>query len=381
MATLSPQKANELGADLGLIQEAVRSGVTSKRANAADNHWERWASFCLENNFDPYLRDVEDPVPLLQVFGQRYRDGRIAPSGRAVRSRTVEDAIRAVGQTFASVGSKDVRKDAHGGIDFRLKRQLRGYKKADAPPHRVKPIPVTLILHIIAMAFGAAGTVAKQAIADMIVIAFFFLLRPGEYTGTSSDDAPFRMCDVSLFLGSAALNVITAPLADIAAATSGSLTFTDQKNGTKGEIINHGRSGHPYCCPTEALKRRIIYLRQQGASAETPIATYYVGRRKHAVKSGDITDTLRGAATFLHATTGIAASDISARSLRAGGAMALLCGEIDANTIRLLGRWHSDAMMRYLHLQAQPVMRHFASTMFNHGTYSFNPNDLVPAAA
>jgi hypothetical protein len=43
--------------------------------------------------------------------------------------------------------------------------------------------------------------------------------------------------------------------------------------------------------------------------------------------------------------TGIRASEISARSLCAGVAMAILCGRIDLESILLMGRWHSDAMM------------------------------------
>jgi hypothetical protein len=58
--------------------------------------------------------------------------------------------------------------------------------------------------------------------------------------------------------------------------------------------------------------------------------------------------------------------------------MALLCGNIDHNTIRMLGQWHSDAMVRYLHLQAKLLMRKFTPTMFNHGSYSFLPMDTVP---
>ena len=56
---------------------------------------------------------------------------------------------------------------------------------------------------------------------------------------------------------------------------------------------------------------------------------------------------------------------MNARSLRAGGAMALLCGRVDADTIRLVGRWKSDAMFRYLHAQALPLVRHLAHTMLN----------------
>ena len=59
--------------------------------------------------------------------------------------------------------------------------------------------------------------------------------------------------------------------------------------------------------------------------------------------------------------------------------MALLCGKVDFNIIRMLGRWHSDAMMRYLHLQAQPVMKRFAVAMYNDGNYSFLPEETVPS--
>jgi hypothetical protein len=69
--------------------------------------------------------EVYDPVPILQIFGARYRDGRIAPSKKLVRAGSVDDALRAVGQTFARMGSKDIRKDSLGNIDFRLQRQLR----------------------------------------------------------------------------------------------------------------------------------------------------------------------------------------------------------------------------------------------------------------
>jgi hypothetical protein len=76
--------------------------------------------------------------------------------------------------------------------------------------------------------------------------------------------------------------------------------------------------------------------------------------------------------------TGIPTSDISARSLRAEGAMAMLVRSIDLNNIRMLGRWHSDAMMRYLHIQAQPIIGNYSSLMFNNGAYTFQPDKTVP---
>jgi hypothetical protein len=35
-------------------------------------------------------------------------------------------------------------------------------------------------------------------------------------------------------------------------------------------------------------------------------------------------------------------------------------------------------MMRYLHVQAQPILGNYATHMFNEGTYSFLPEETVP---
>eukprot|EP00428_Durinskia_dybowskii_P084963 CAMPEP_0170445950 /NCGR_PEP_ID=MMETSP0117_2-20130122/49341_1 /TAXON_ID=400756 /ORGANISM="Durinskia baltica, Strain CSIRO CS-38" /LENGTH=62 /DNA_ID=CAMNT_0010706873 /DNA_START=25 /DNA_END=209 /DNA_ORIENTATION=+ len=52
---------------------------------------------------------------------------------------------------------------------------------------------------------------SDMAIADMLCLAFFFLLRPGEYTGVASDTQPFFLRDVTLYLGTQRLHTMTAP--------------------------------------------------------------------------------------------------------------------------------------------------------------------------
>ena len=75
---------------------------------------------------------------------------------------------------------------------------------------------------------------------------------------------------------------------------------------------------------------------------------------------------------------GFCPSDVNACSLRAGGAMALLCGRMDADTIRLVGRWKSDAMFCYLHAQALLLVQHLAHTMLTHGAFSLLPGTDLP---
>jgi hypothetical protein len=59
--------------------------------------------------------------------------------------------------------------------------------------------------------------------------------------------------------------------------------------------------------------------------------------------------------------------------------MAMLCARIDPLTIQLLGRWRSDAMLRYLHVQAAPLINDIASRMLQGGQYQLLPNQAVPA--
>jgi hypothetical protein len=105
------------------------------------------------------------------------------------------------------------------------------YKKLDSPPLQVKPIPILIIVYIVEQAYRSAGSDYERAVANMIVIAFFFLLRPGEYTGTASDETPFQLQDVNLYAQGRHLDVPTTSDADIGAAKSTSYTFTTQKNG------------------------------------------------------------------------------------------------------------------------------------------------------
>jgi len=136
-------------ADLRSAQIAATQGVSMGRAKAGDTHWKVWHAFCTELAIDPTLQGVDDPVAYLQVFLHRYRHGTIAPSKKPTRSRTAEDALRSVGQTIALMGEPDPRLTSEGTVDFRLRRQLAAYQKQDPPPHRVKPVPVTVLKHIL----------------------------------------------------------------------------------------------------------------------------------------------------------------------------------------------------------------------------------------
>ena len=75
---------------------------------------------------------------------------------------------------------------------------------------------------------------------------------------------------------------------------------------------------------------------------------------------------------------GFTHKDVSARSLRAAGAMALLCSGVDNDIIILIGRWRNDKILRYLHVQAEPIMRNFSKFMICYDNYNLLPPKEVP---
>ncbi|EJK61008.1 hypothetical protein THAOC_18563 [Thalassiosira oceanica] len=91
-----------------------------------------------------------------------------------------------------------------------------------------------------------------------------------------------------------------------------------------------------------------------------------------------VTDTLRETVRSIGPSLGFLPEDVSARSLRAAGANALLFAKVDTDVIRLIGRWRSDEMLRYLHVQAAPLMADYSRRMITAGQYHLIPNQMVP---
>ena len=147
----------------------------------------------------------------------------------------------------------------------------------------------------------------------------------------------------------------------------------------KCEVVGQGPSGDPLLCTRDALARQIIHLRKHNADKTRPIASFMTPKCSwNHVTPTMITKVLKGAVSLCAENLGFLPKDVSARSLRAAGAMVLLCSGINMDIIRLIGRWRSDEMLRYLHLKVEAFMRGFSKRMVTHGNYSMLPGQRVP---
>ena len=146
------------------------------------------------------------------------------------------------------------------------------------------------------------------------------------------------------------------------------------------KISAMGTQGTPLLCLKEALCRCVMHLRQKYAPSDT-LLDQFKSPRGHwlNVTPPKITAQLKATVKLFTGThLGFMHHDVSARSIRAAGAMAPLCSGVDHDTISSIGRWRSDEMVGYLHVQAEPIMRNCSKLMISHGNYNLLPHTDVP---
>jgi hypothetical protein len=291
----------------------------------------------------------------------------------------VENAVRQVGQTMASLGYGDVRlRTGSDKFEYQFKQLIEAWKREDPPSRRKKPVPLAIVRRVRETAEDKDE--CDRAIGDMCLIGFFYLCRPGEHVRPQDDDtlsALFRLCDVEFLVNETLYTGPTIPLAALGSARGTTLRYTNQKNGIQGQGIAHGCTGDQVVCPTQSVERRVAHLRRHHAPPETPLYTFYKGSEQHPIHSYQLTAALRRSATALQAHLGIDPREISAGSLRPGGATAMLAAKIDLNITQLVGRWRSDEMLKYLHVQSINIMQDHARRIYEQGHFTYQPDQNV----
>ena len=85
---------------------------------------------------------------------------------------------------------------------------LDGYTKADPPTQKKLPVEADVPELLVEMGYGKTGSTLSQAVGDLSLIAFYYLLRIGEYTVKCQRDrarrsqkqtVQFKVEDVTFF--------------------------------------------------------------------------------------------------------------------------------------------------------------------------------------
>ena len=259
---------------------------------------------------------------------------------------------------------------------------VEGLRRKDSPAIPQLAIPVSVPKYMYASA-KLTGTPRDLAIGDLSLIAFFFLLRIGEYTRPTVDlrtnkpkanakrTIQFRIGDIGFFKHGKILPR-NSPLEILLTAEECTLKITNQKNGNMGQVIHHKGTNDPTDCPVQAVARRVHHILSNKGTTESCICDYYqptVGWRH--VRPAEIKQQLDAAVIALDLkANGLDVSLIGLHSFRAGGAMAMkLTGSSDT-TIMKFGRWKSLTFLQYIHNQIAHISTGVSLAMSTKLTYT-----------
>ena len=242
---------------------------------------------------------------------------------------------------------------------------------------RSDPLPVPQLaipVGVIEMAYklGYATRVEKmKAVADLSIVAFYYLLRVGEYTKPrqatingqqirATRTVQFRLKDIGFFdTNNRLINVWTTPqhlLLNVLFLAKGAvLKISNQKNGRMGQTIFQECIPDVLDGPTQALARRVVHIVSNKGSPESLLCDYYDKpdqQHPNQIKSTDMIQMIRHSVKALGLQhQGIDPDLVGAHSPRAGGAMALKLSGKDDTTIMKYGRWSGFTFLMYIHNQ------------------------------
>jgi len=193
-----------------------------------------------------------------------------------------------------------------------------GFTREDKFPVPQIVVPVVVPQQMTLVGIATDATAKEQAVGDLGLVAFFYLLRVGEYTQkrkrTSTRTIQFRFRDFAFKKVNTIISC-DASEAELMEATGATLRFKNQKNGVRGAIIHRSATEGSFC-PVKALVWRYIHLRNQHTSLDTIISTYWDNHGSGNVTDVDICPAIRHSVITLDlGKNGITADRVGTHSL------------------------------------------------------------------
>ena len=367
--------------DLLLVGEAARKdATTSATQEQCASNFDRWKRFLKQIGIynDDFLITFNKPwhrTLLLSAFAQAMREASFSSAAyTSLAETTVRTAVDNVAQTFRANNRPDPRTDDDGKLNFILQHQYKGYKNKDKNIKQQKALPLCVIrkLHTI------KSTAENIAIAQLCTGAIFFAMRSCEYLRTNIPEEKrrtntLRLRNIRFFRKGRELKHSDP---NLALADTVTVTFEFQKSDERHESITMHRSGDNLLCPVRSwasIVRRI--LSYPGTNADTTVNTVLINGRLKTITSATVRAKLRSAASIIGKDNlGFEPNDVGTHSIRSGAAMAMYLAHVPTFTIMMIGRWSSDAFLRYICKQVEQFSHNVSSRMIRNESFFTTPD-------
>jgi hypothetical protein len=319
-----------------------------------DRYWRAWTAHCRlypkDRGSGPTASERTDR---LLTFAVAVREGRYG-LGDQVKVQSVERALRHVAQRLVLDGHPDPHQASPGQHSLDLPIAWLIKKKfwdEDPPPQPKLAIPISTITEL---SKNYRMTPHLEAVTDLVILAFFYLLRVGEYTtpqrARTKRTISLRDCDIRLWYQGKIIPH-SAGLQALLRADSATISILHAKNGTKGAVVHHDVIGGPMC-PVVALACHVAYIQQENSITCQLNAVYSASGQRSQVSDHDIGIAVQwGATCDCLLTQGYTMNQILLHSLRVGGAMAMKLSRASDSTIMRVGQWSSLTYLTYIHSQ------------------------------
>ena len=375
MDRVPPKQKAHVARDILAAWRAIDDGVVAQTTQTRLRYWEAWETYAHTCGIDPMLQETS-PVQrdvVVTAFAARVRTGHFGRK-KTVKTGSVSDAIAAISKTIELAGLPSPLYRAPNKFTVPIEQCLEGMRRVDAPPVPQLAVPVELIQNMHSYCTSVQDPALLRAVTDLSTIAFYYLLRVGEYTRPryvrkgkrwvkATWTVQFRLQDIGFFKEGKILPR-SSSLQDLLAADGATLKISNQKNGRMGQVVHQEATGNRDC-PVQALARRVHHLISNGAPESELICAFLTDSGKwESVTPQDMIQELRNAARRLNLKErGIDPDLIGVHSLRAGGAMALkLHGKSDT-AIQKMGRWSSTTFLEYIHTQIGHISAGLSTAM------------------
>ena len=315
----------------------------------------------------------QDRVRLLGAFAQAVREREFSTKGKDdLVSSTCKEAVDKVAENFRANNRCDPRYGEHGQDTHEiLKKQYRGYANTDPPVKQQKALTPAFYRHL----YNTATTKKQTALALLAISAFFFACRSCEYSKTQGERKTklARLRNIRFFIGHREINHRDP---DLVNADTVSWTFEDQKNDERNVTIPQDNNNDPLLNPVRALAITIQrILSYKNTNNDTTLCTYRSKGKLLEFKSEDILQAFRTNARVMGKDTlGFSPEDIGTHSNRSAAAMAMFLDDTPVFMIMLVGRWSSDAFLKYIRRQVLEFSKGISKGMIKCDTFFTIPH-------
>jgi hypothetical protein len=193
------------------------------------------------------------------------------------------------------------------------------------------------------------GAVARQ----LSTLSFFFALRSCEaYKVPKSEQRRTRCLQLTDFVFMKDHKIVPHSSPFLHLSDSVTLLFRFQKTEKREESVTQMATNHAHFCPVKTAAAIIKRLLKDEASPKTFIYEYKNSANGNwlSLKSKDARSIFREfiRLSIDYKAMGIDLSRVGMHSARTSAAMAMYMAHVPVFTIMLLGRWSSDAFLRYI---------------------------------